>query len=342
MRNNRFNYIIAGLLIGLVGAMFLLPGGPVAAQQSAPAAVPTGPVLADERTTIDIVERVGPSVVAINVEVRGTRVNPFEEIERLFPNFLPPQFRDQIITRRCGRAAVLASWFERRAHHQLSSSRVLQSGVEFARAPHPRGFAGSTRSSTCAWWALPRFDLALLELANGDSFPAGSHEIADSARPCSQKVVAMVTRSVRSSVSQGIISAIGREFPPSARPDPHDPDRRAINPGTWRLTRLVGRLIGINTMTCRASPPRAAPSIGIGFAVLASCSLRRYQHAHGRPGWRHRYRSTSRIASIGVQVYPPAYPEKVREVLGMPDYGMVVTPWKRAAQPTRRGSSAAA
>jgi hypothetical protein len=50
----------------------------------------TGALLQDEQNTIDLVGTYGPSVVAVNVEVRGQRVNPFDG--QNFQN-LPPEFK---------------------------------------------------------------------------------------------------------------------------------------------------------------------------------------------------------------------------------------------------------
>ncbi len=340
MRNNRFNYIIAGLLIGLVGAMFLLPGGPVAAQQSAPAAVPTGPVLEDERNTIDIVERVGPSVVAINVEVRGTRVNPFEEIERLFPNFLPPQFRDQIITpqvRQSSGSGFVVSSDELITNYHVIEGALQSGGLELRTGASIRVvFAGSTEEfDVRVVGANPDFDLALLELANGDSFPAEATpiEIADSSTALvGQKVVAIGNPfGLRSSVSQGIISAIGRELPSIGQVEiPMIQTDAAINPGNsgGPLLDSSGRLIGINTMIVPGvTASGSAGSIGIGFAVPSELLLEALPNMRtgGLVGAYALSLDIENRPRIGVQVYPAsAYPEKVREVLGMPDYGMVV------------------
>jgi len=89
VRKNR-PYVLVVALLGILGLALLLPGRPATAQQDAVAPVPTGPLLDDERNTIEIVNTRGPSVVAVNVEIRGTRVNPLDQV---IPN-LPPQFRD--------------------------------------------------------------------------------------------------------------------------------------------------------------------------------------------------------------------------------------------------------
>ncbi|MFA5552660.1 MAG: trypsin-like peptidase domain-containing protein, partial [Trueperaceae bacterium] len=240
MRKNRLNYVLAGLLLGLASAVFLFPGD-VVAQQSTPTAVPTEPRLEDERNTVQIVADRGPSVVAINVEVRGNRVNPFEELERLFPNFLPPQFREQYLGPQVQQSS--GSGFVVAPDELVTNYHVIEGALDGASLELREGasikvvFAGSSEEfDVRVVGANPDFDLALLELVDGNAIPASAVplEIADSSTAqVGQKVVAIGNPfGLQSSVSQGIISAIGRELPSIGQIEiPMIQTDAAINPG---------------------------------------------------------------------------------------------------------------
>ena len=92
MTRNRVPLYITVIALAALAAVALWPSRPVAAQGAVTPPSATSALLEDERNTIDIVDALGDSVVAVNVEVRGERVNPFEDI---LP-FLPEQFRDLI------------------------------------------------------------------------------------------------------------------------------------------------------------------------------------------------------------------------------------------------------
>src|SRR5680860_344478 len=75
-----------------VTAVAVWPSQPVSAQGAVTPPDAAAALLEDERNTIEIVNTLGDSVVAVNVEVQGQMVNPLGEI---LP-FLPEQFRDLI------------------------------------------------------------------------------------------------------------------------------------------------------------------------------------------------------------------------------------------------------
>jgi len=339
VRKNRLNYVLAGLLLGLASAVFLFPGD-VVAQQSTPTAVPTEPRLEDERNTVQIVADRGPSVVAINVEVRGNRVNPFEELERLFPNFLPPQFREQYLGPQVQQSS--GSGFVVAPDELVTNYHVIEGALDGASLELREGasikvvFAGSSEEfDVRVVGANPDFDLALLELVDGNAIPASAVplEIADSSTAqVGQKVVAIGNPfGLQSSVSQGIISAIGRELPSIGQIEiPMIQTDAAINPGNsgGPLLDSSGRLIGINTMIVPGmTASGSAGSIGIGFAVPSELLLQALpmMRSGGLVGAYATAIDIENRPRIGVEVYPAAsYPERAREVLGMPDYGMVV------------------
>ncbi len=357
MRRNRSTLVLAGLLLGLVSAVFLFPGGPVIAQPGSPAAVPTEPILDDERNTVQIVEQRGPSVVAINVEVRGNRVNPFAELDRLFPDFLPPQLRQQFQTpqvRQSSGSGFVVSPSELITNYHVVQHALEEAGVEKREGASVRVvFPGSTEEfDVRVVGANPDFDLALLALENGATIPESAVplEIADSSTAqVGQKVVAIGNPfGLQSSVSQGIISAIGRELPSIGRVEiPMIQTDAAINPGNsgGPLLDSAGRLIGINTMIVPGmTAAGSAGSIGIGFAVPSELLLEALpmMREGGLVGSYALSLDIENRPRIGVQVYPvSAYPERAREVLGMPDHGMVVAAVEEGGAAEEAGLQAA-
>src|SRR5690606_24701624 len=125
--------------------------------------------------------------------------------------------------------------------------------------------------------ANPDYDLALLE-GTGDDRPTGitPSPMADAgAVQVGQKAVALGNPCGRqSTVTQGIVSAIGRELPSIGRVEiPMIQTDAAINPGNsgGPLLDSSGRLLGINTMIVPGmSISGSAGNIGIGFAVPSS------------------------------------------------------------------------
>src|SRR5690606_24576059 len=123
--------------------------------------------------------------------------------------------------------------------------------------------------------ADPDYDLALLHLTDGSKMPpeALPLELADSSKvQVGQKVIAIGNPfGLQSSVSQGIVSAIGRELPSIGQIEiPMVQTDAAINPGNsgGPLLDSAGRLLGINTMIVPGmTSSGSAGNIGIGFAV---------------------------------------------------------------------------
>lgn len=338
MRKNRSIFVVITALVVLVGATLLYPGAPATAQQGNGGPVPTGPTYDDERNTVEIVATRGPSVVAVNVEVRGDRINPFEELERMFPNIFPwqqlrPQFPE--VQQSSGSGFVVGEGELITNYHVIE--RALETGtVDIREGSSIRVvFPYSEEEHRVrVVGANPDYDLALLELEDG-SMPEAALpiEIADSSTAeVGQKVVAIGNPfGLQSSVSQGIISAIGRELPSIGRVEiPMIQTDAAINPGNsgGPLLDSAGRLIGINTMIVPGRTAMgAAGNIGIGFAVpseLLSAAL----PAMRSGGLVGSYAVSIDIGNrprVGVEVIAvSSYPERAREVLGMPDHGLVV------------------
>jgi len=297
-------------------------------------------LLQDEQNTIDVIGAIGPSVVAVNVEIRGTVVNPFQDLP-----FLPEPFRD--LFPRGGRipqvqqssgsgfviddeGRVVTNYHVIRAALQTDSIEPREGAtvtVEFPSSEEP------IRARVLG--ANPDYDLALLELEDPGAVPEDARpiELADSTQVrVGQKAIAIGNPfGLQSTVTKGIVSAIGRELTSIGQVDiPMIQTDAAINPGNsgGPLLDSSGRLIGINTMIVPGmTTAGSAGNIGIGFAVPSSLLTETLAdlEAGGLVGF---YAATAdienrpRIGLSGSSVSD--YPEEARSALSMPDAGVVV------------------
>lgn len=337
MRKSRITTVITVAIAAILSAGLLLSTG--VAQRSPSAPVPTGPGLDDERNTVEIIETRGPSVVAINVEIRGSRMNPFDE---LFPNVPVPRellerFPNIQQQRQSSGSGFVVSETELVTNYHVIEGALESRGVSLRQGASIKVvFPGSDKQyDVRVVGANPDFDLALLELADGSDIPAEALplEIADSSTArVGQKVVAIGNPfGLQSSVSQGIISAIGRELPSIGRVEiPMIQTDAAINPGNsgGPLLDSSGRLIGINTMIVPGmSVGGRAGNIGIGFAVPSEL-LNEALPVMRRGGLVGSYAISLDIENrprLGIEVISVSeFPSKVRELLNLPDEGMLV------------------
>ncbi len=297
-------------------------------------------LLQDEQNTIDVIEAIGPSVVAINVEIRGNVVNPFQDLP-----FLPEPFRDLIPRSQGiprvqqssgsgfvidGESRIVTNYHVIRAALQSDSIEPRDGAtitVEFPDSEDP------IRARVLG--ANPDYDVALLELEDPAAVPDNVRpiELADSTQVrVGQKVIAIGNPfGLQSTVTQGIVSANGRELTSIGQVDiPMIQTDAAINPGNsgGPLLDSSGRLIGINTMIVPGmTTVGAAGNIGIGFAVPSSLLTETLPdlEAGGLVGF---YAATAdienrpRIGFSGRSVSD--YPEEARQALGMPEDGVVV------------------
>jgi S1-C subfamily serine protease len=334
VRKNRLFYVLAVALVGIVGLGLLFPGSPVTAQNSTASTAATGPVLENEKNTVQVAEQRGPSVVAVNVEFRGSRLDPLAE---MFPN-LPQQFFNRVpqVQQGSGSGFVI-DHDELVTNFHVVQGALQPGGVDLKEGASIRVvFPGSDEEfGVRVVGANPDYDLALLELTGDNSIPATATpmELADSSTAqVGQKVIAIGNPfGLQSSVSQGIISAIGRELPSIGRVQiPMIQTDAAINPGNsgGPLLDSSGRLIGINTMIVPGVTANgSAGNIGIGFAV-PSVLLIESLPAMRQGGLVGTFAVSLDIANrprLGVEVQAASdYPARVREILGMPDHGLVV------------------
>lgn len=332
---------LGALAFGLTTA--LRPGlTPLASAQTviAPIDEPQA-LLEDELNTISIVEQFGPSVVAVNVEVRGQRVDPFSDIP--FFEQLPPQFRDliprfQMPERRQGSGSgFVVDEAGRIATNYHVVEPALQPGSTTLRegASIRVVFTGneSQELPVRVVGANALYDLALLELEDPGALPAEALPIplADSDQVrVGQKTVAIGNPfGFQSTVTTGIVSGVGRSLPGIGQTDiPLIQTDAAINPGNsgGPLLNSRGELIGINTAiipTVSASGQRGF--LGIGFAVPSN--LLRDNLAELEQGvFRDIVTDLAARPRLGVSL-PLAvgdYPESVRASLRLPEQGVVI------------------
>jgi len=330
VRRARAPYLLV-LAVALVAAtVALLAGGRAEAQSGSS---PIASLLPDERNTVEIVQRYGPSVVAVNVEVEGVLTGPFGDIPE---DQLPPFFRDllpELPQQRAPRQGSGSGFVVDEAGALLTNLHVVDAALE-SRSVTLRDGAELTVSFEDGTTAPVRvvgvnalYDLALLELEDADDLPAGIQPIPlrDEAPLVGQKAIAIGNPfGFESSVTTGIVSAVGRTLPgigevavPLVQTD------AAINPGNsgGPLLDSAGRLIGVNTAIIPSvSANGQRGSLGIGFAVPSTTV------ADALPEMREGgYVSVATRARLGVTVRNvAAYPDAVRQRLGLPDRGVAV------------------
>src|SRR5690606_38629718 len=163
-------------------------------------------------------------------------------------------------------------------------------------------------------------DARPIELADSDQVEVG------------QKVIAIGNPfGLQSTVTTGIVSAIGREITSIGRVDiPMIQTDAAINPGNsgGPLLDSSGRLVGINTMIVPGvSVAGRAGNIGIGFAGPSSLLAETLpaMREGGLVGFYAASQTIGDRARIGIQVVEVSrYPDEARQALRLPDEGVVV------------------
>jgi serine protease Do len=327
---------LAAVLLVLAAAFALDRAVPVAQAQDDRAAQErqTGDegLLEFELNTIDIVERFGNSVVSVNVEISGRRVDPFEGVPE---EQIPPFFR-QIPPQQIPPQQGSGSGFVIDADGRLITNfHVVRSVLEEGTTELREGARLTVTFPTSLTEEVPArvvganalYDLALLELEDPDDLPDGVNPIpigdSESIR-VGQKTIAIGNPfGFESTVTTGIVSALGRNLPVTDVLIPLIQTDAAINPGNsgGPLLNSRGELIGINTAifpSVSASGQRSF--LGIGFAVPSNLLQQNLEQlaAGGIEDI-----STRARLGIGIENVR-AYPEAVRERLDLPDNGVAV------------------
>lgn len=333
MRNRRIITLTAAGLLLAFGAALWLPGRPVSAQATTTPPT-TSALLPDEQNTVDIVRQWGPSVVAVNVEVRGSRISqiplPFQ-----FPPFndLMPQ---QQVQQSTGSGFVVGT-NEIVTNYHVVKDALVDGGVDTAAGASIKVVFADVDEEYDATvvGADPDYDLALLHLVDDSKMPQGALplELADSsAVMVGQKVIAIGNPfGLQSSVSQGIVSAIGRELPSIGQIEiPMVQTDAAINPGNsgGPLLDSAGRLVGVNTMIVPGmTSDGSAGNIGIGFAVPSQL-LTEALPLMREGGLVGEYAQNLAVANgprIGISIVALAsFPSEARKALNLPDHGLMV------------------
>jgi S1-C subfamily serine protease len=336
-------------LVLVLGAVRL--GGIANAQDESGTFEEASALLADERNTIDIVERFGPSVVAVRVTVQGQRLGGFDL------EIVPPQFRDffrnfqqqEQLREGSGSGFVIdeAGRIVTNYHvieGALGDGVTLRDGASVAVA-----FVGDEEREVPVrvLSANPSFDLALLEPLDANDLPASARPLAladsDDLR-VGQKVIAIGNPfGLQSTVTTGIVSALGRDLPSIGRYTiPMIQTDAAINPGNsgGPLLNSRGEVVGINTMIIpNVGIGGQRGSLGVGFAVPANLLADDLANLQGG-GLFDVFSSRPRM---GVQVRDlTSYPEEVRRALRLPEQGemvIMVEPGSPAEAAGLRGAS---
>ncbi len=292
----------------------------------------------NEQNTIDIVNKYGPSVVAVSVTVEGQRV-----ASRSFENFfedLPPSFRPHFrfeipdIPQRqegSGSGFVINKDGQIVTNYHVVEGALKEGTTEMLKTAEINViFSGSEDEFPAkVVGANSSYDLALLELENSRNLPkditpipiANSDEIK-----VGQKVIAIGNPfGLESTVTTGIVSAVGRDVPSVGRLNvPMIQTDAAINPGNsgGPLLNSSGKLVGINTAIIPSGGIGQRGFLGIGFAV-PSKRLSDNLEMLASGGYSNVFSSRPRIGVSIMNVQ--SYPKGVRESLNLPEHGLVIT-----------------
>ncbi len=307
-----------------------------------------------EQNTVDIVERYGPSVVAVNVQAQGEPVINSALPEGLdeFLEQIPPQFRDflqppqgQPLEEQPLQEGSGSGFVVDEEGHIITNFHVVQAALQEESVEVTEGssisvtFSGSEEEFPVSVVGVNTlYDLALLELQNPDNLPddTAAIPIADSDElAIGQKTIAIGNPfGFESSVSTGIVSAISRDQQSIGQVNvPYIQTDAAINPGNsgGPLLNSQGELIGINTAIISGRTAFGPTgSLGIGFAVpsnLLSENLAQLKEG-GLVSLASRPRLGVAVLSIS------ALPDEVRNTLNLPEKGALI-------QQVEAGSAAA-
>lgn len=302
-------------------------------------------LLENETNTIQVIDTYGPSVVAVNVEVRGQMTSPFgqlpdgmeipEEFRRFFqlPQQQVPSEQDlqEFRPQGSGSGFVISDNGD-----IITNYHVVQSAL----APNSVTPLDDVRLSVVfpssdeqflvdVVGVNPLYDIALIRLQDAANLPAEVQPIpladSDSVR-VGQKAIAIGNPfGFSSTVTTGIISAVGRDFPSIGRVTiPMVQTDAAINPGNsgGPLLNSRGELIGMNTAIIPGQGGGFGDrgNIGIGFAVPANFIQNNL--ADLKSGGFFDIRARPRL---GIGIAPiAAFPPEVRDSFNLPASGVAV------------------
>jgi len=215
---------------------------------------------------VSISELVGPSVVTITSQTTVvTRVPSFPDFSHPYMNapweesFQMPQEQEYTMTGIGSGVIVASDGFILTNHHVVGEADelvvVLQSGERYAGE-----IVGTDPETDLAVIRIDAVDLPVIPIGDSDALKVG------------QWVLAVGSPfALSQSVTQGIISYIGRSDVGLAAYEDYIQTDAAINPGNsgGALVDLDGRLVGINT----AIMTRTGSYQGIGFAIPVNVAV---------------------------------------------------------------------
>ena len=333
MRRSKSLVIVAPAIVAAT-AVVAVGLGPAAFAQNLAPFDETRALLATELNTIDIIDRFGPSVVAVNVAVPNQEPSRFEGAPQ---DEVPDEFRrfedffgDEGFVQRSNGSGFLIEFED--DPYLVTNFHVVEGALTPDTAEMLDGAEISVTFPADADEGIavdvigvnPSFDLALLQLLDADQLPdAEALTIADSdGLEVGQKTIAIGNPfGLASTVTSGIVSALSRFVPTIGQvPVPMIQTDAAINPGNsgGPLLDSQGRLIGINTALIN---PQGRSFAGLGFAVPSN--LLTESLANLELGGVTDVSNTRPRLGIAAQSLD-LFPSRVRADLGLPDEGVAV------------------
>lgn len=294
----------------------------------------------EERNTVEIFQRYGPSVVAIEVTVRGQRVDPFAEIP---DEMLPQPFREFLerhrqheMPREAPRRKGAGSGFViDDEDHIVTNYHVVRQALQENETELRDGaqiklfFPGQEAIEARVVGANALYDLAMLKPVDDGAVPDDIEPlpIGDSDEVVvGQKSIAIGNPfGLSSTVTSGIVSGVGRDLPGVGELEiPMIQTDAAINPGNsgGPLLNSSGEVIGVNTAILPGGGGLSGNRgfIGIGFAVPSN--LLQESLAELRQGG---VTDLTSKARLGVTITGlDSYPEAIRKRLDLPAKGVMI------------------
>ena len=355
--------VVALLGFGAFGAVTLATAQ-TGGQSGGQAQADSEGLLQYEQNTVDVVQRVGPSVVAVNVTAQGqpltSQDSPFGDIPE---DQIPPQLRDFFRQFQDQQQQQPREQQGSGSGFVIDDAGRLITNYHVVRAALQEGSVDLTEGSEITV-TFPSndeeypvrvvgvntlYDLALLELQDPANLPpdAASIPVSDSdSLEVGQKTIAIGNPfGLDFSVTTGVVSGVSRNSPGVGNVNiPYVQTDAAINPGNsgGPLLNSDGELIGVNTSILSGGGGFVGTpgNIGIGFAVPSN--LLQENLAQLESGG---FVDLDSRARLGVQIADISnLPEQVRNNLNLPGEGVIVQsvqPGSAAAQAGIQGSDTA-
>lgn len=303
-------------------------------------------LLAYERNTVDIVKKYGGSVVAVNVIVKGERVNPLKKVppqfRPFFQQFLPPGALkpQQLIEQAAGSGFVVDSEDQIITNYHVVRSALKGNSTKIAdNAKITVRFPGATENLPVKVTGVNEsYDLALLTVIDRNKIPKSVRPLplgnSDHVLVGEKAIAIGNPFGLESTVTQGIVSAINRRQAAlvSGVPIAYIQTDAPINPGNsgGPLLNSRGQVIGINDEILAPN----GTFIGVGFAIPSNV-LRSHLKALRHGGF-------IRNPEMGVEVISlDQYPKSIADQFHLPDHGVMVVavlPGSPAAKAGLRGA----